>query len=74
MDATIVVIAPDGERIARVAARDAAAEADIRARIAAQIDPSEARRQADFVIENDGDLQHLRSNAEKLYERLLKPA
>lgn len=74
MDANIVVVAPDSERIVRVTARDAAAEADVRARIAAQIDPGEARRQADFVIENDGDLQHLRSHAARVYEQLLTSA
>ena len=39
---------------------------DVRARIAAQIDPAEARGRADFMIDNGGDLDHLRANDRNL--------
>jgi len=74
MDATVVVIAPDTDRIARVTTRDRISATDVHARFAAQIDPNEARQRADFVIENDGDLQNLHRQAETVYERLSKRA
>jgi dephospho-CoA kinase len=70
VDATVLVIAPDEERIARVVARDRAEAAQVRARMAAQIEPDEARELADYVIENDGDLATLRARTRELYDRL----
>ena len=49
VDKSILVIAPDEDRIARVAARDRIDEARVRARMAAQISPEEAQQRADFV-------------------------
>jgi dephospho-CoA kinase len=69
-DATIVVIAPDELRIARVLERDCWPEEQIRARMSAQIDPGEARRRATYVIENDGDLNHLRERTEAVFAKL----
>ncbi|HZX68393.1 MAG TPA: dephospho-CoA kinase [Candidatus Elarobacter sp.] len=59
-DRTMVVIAPDAVRIARVIARDAAEREAVERRMAAQIDPALARTRADYVIENAGDLAALR--------------
>lgn len=59
-DRTVVVIAPDAVRIARVIARDAVEREAVERRMAAQIDPALARTRADFVIENAGDLAALR--------------
>ena len=70
VDKSVVVIAPDAQRLARVAARDGVDEASIRARMAAQILPDEARRRADYAIENDGDLSHLRAAVRAVYENL----
>ncbi|HZO93676.1 MAG TPA: dephospho-CoA kinase [Candidatus Baltobacteraceae bacterium] len=70
MDRTVVVVAPDEVRIARVVARDRAGRADVERRIAAQIDPALARRRADYVIENDGPLADLRRRAEEVVEAL----
>jgi dephospho-CoA kinase len=69
--ASIVVIAPDEQRIARVMQRDRISEEQIRARIAAQIDPEDARRLASYVIENDGDLSHLRASTRAVYDDLV---
>lgn len=70
VDKTVVVIAPEEQRIARVTARDHISEAQIRARMATQIPPDEARRRADETIENDGDLSHLRERTQTVFERL----
>lgn len=69
-DATVVVWAPRETRLARVEARNGWPRAEIERRIAAQIDPDEARRRADFVIENDGDLAHLRARVAEVYTAL----
>ncbi|HEY9085884.1 MAG TPA: dephospho-CoA kinase [Candidatus Tyrphobacter sp.] len=71
LERRIVVIAPEEQRIARMATRDGMDEARMRARMAAQIAPEEARRRADAVIENDADLATLRERTRALYERLL---
>lgn len=74
MDVNVVVIAPDGARLDRVLARDGANEAHVRARMAAQIAPEEARRRADYVIENDVDLGALRERTEAVYAELARRA
>jgi dephospho-CoA kinase len=74
VDKSVVVIAPIEERIARVVGRDKLDEARVRARMAAQIDPERACRAADFVIENDGNLQRLRARATAVYEQLVPGA
>jgi len=73
VDASIVVIAPEGERIRRVVQRDRLTEEQVRARMASQIDPAQARRRATYVIENDGDIVHLRERARGVYEALTGP-
>lgn len=70
MDASIVVIAPDEERVRRVVQRDRMSEDQVRARMASQIAPEEARILATHVIENDGDLSHLRERTRIVYEAL----
>lgn len=70
VDKTVVVSAPDEDRIARVVARDRVTQEQVQARMAAQIDPSRARALADFVIENDGNLVHLRERTRAVYDAL----
>jgi len=70
VDRSVVVVAPDDERIARVIARDHTDEAHVRARMAAQMDPQEARTRADYAIENDGNLEHLRERTRAVYDAL----
>lgn len=70
VDASVLVTAPESLRVARVRARDGLSEADVRARIEAQIPPERARAKADFVIENDGNPAALRSRAKAVYDRL----
>ncbi len=69
-DATIVVIAPDALRMERVKKRNLWSEEQIRSRMAAQIDPHEARARARYVIENNGDMNLLRERTKAVYEQL----
>jgi dephospho-CoA kinase len=71
VDKSVLVIAPLDERIARVMQRDRVDEAHVRARIATQIDPEAARIRADYVIENDGNLGHLRERTAAVYRELV---
>ncbi len=73
VDKSILVVAPEDDRIKRVAQRDRIDEMHIRARMAAQIDPGQARLLADYVIENDGNLGHLRDRTSSIYA-MLAPA
>ncbi len=70
VDKSILVIAPDEDRIRRVTLRDRIDELHVRARMEAQIDPEEARKRADYVVENDGNLAHLRERVRSVYEAL----
>jgi len=72
VDKSVLVVAPEEQRIARIRARDRMDEAQIRARMAAQISPEEARRRADVTIENDADLATLRERTRAVYETLQK--
>ena len=64
MKAVILVSAPEDQRIARVIARDKLSVDDVRARMAAQMDDQSRRSRAQYVLENDGDLEHLRAQVE----------
>ena len=70
-DATVAVLAPEAQHVARVIARDGVDEAAVRARMRAQIDPEEARRRASYVIDNDAGLATLRERANAVYDELL---
>jgi dephospho-CoA kinase len=73
VDATVLVVAPEARRVARVAGRDHLDDAHVRARMGAQIAPERARARADYTIENDGDLDDLRTRARVVYDRLTAP-
>jgi dephospho-CoA kinase len=70
VDKSVLVVAPVEQRIARVVERDRIDEARVRARIATQIAPEEAHPRADFIIENDGNLDHLRERTREVYAAL----
>lgn len=69
-DKTVLVVAPQPVRIARVIERDALTPEAVEARMAAQIDPVRAAGFADYVIENDGDLGVLEQRARSVYAAL----
>lgn len=70
VDASVLVVAPLEQRIARVKQRDRMSDEQVRARMGAQIEPAQARARATFVIENDGDLAHLRERTGIVYDAL----
>ena len=69
LDRVVVVDAPVETRVARVVARDGVDREAILARMGHQIDPAEARRRADLVVVNDGDLDALYAEADALVRR-----
>jgi len=54
-DVTVVVTAPEEERVRRLMARDGITEEYARSRIAAQPDDNYYRQRCDYVLENTGD-------------------
>jgi len=77
IDRIVLITASDEDKIARYVARvctcgmgQEKAEADARARLAHQIPDSEKAARADYVIENSGDTELLRSEVERLWPRL----
>ena len=56
VDSVVMVYAPEDLRVERAMKRDHATEAQIRARIAAQLDDEEKRKRADHVIYTDGSI------------------
>ena len=84
IDNVIVVTAPDELKIARYAARIEAVtwgtggeaksldvlRADARNRLAHQVPDTEKAAQADYVLDNSGDLEALRAQVEALWPRL----
>lgn len=76
-DLLILVTAPEHIKIARYVARMADGvrsnsdlEADARARLAAQIPDSEKVPFCNYVIENDGDLQQVKRQVERIFAEL----
>jgi dephospho-CoA kinase len=70
LDKLIVVTAPETERIKRVMARDGATEAQVRARINAQIPEAEKAKLADYVISNN-DLMSLAQQVKDIHEKIM---
>ncbi len=77
IDRIIVVIAPDDLKIARYAARiapnaadRAAIKADARNRLSHQVPDAEKAAQADYVLDNSGDIAALRAQVHALWPRL----
>ncbi|MBV8372168.1 MAG: dephospho-CoA kinase [Candidatus Eremiobacteraeota bacterium] len=71
MDKSVLVTAPQAVRIERIVSRDHLDEARVRARMAAQIAPDRARGRADYVIENDSDVEDLRRRTRSVYNKLV---
>ncbi len=76
-DKLILVTVPDEVKIARFVARTATrdgAEADARARLAAQIPDREKGGQCDYVIDNTGSREATRAAVEGIYSELAQAA
>ncbi|MFL6074636.1 MAG: dephospho-CoA kinase [Mycobacteriales bacterium] len=65
----LVVTAAEETRLRRLAGRGLPAE-DARARMAAQATDDERRAVADVVLDNDGSLEHLRAQVDRVWERI----
>jgi dephospho-CoA kinase len=77
IDRIIVVTAPDDLKIARYAARIAPnsadrgpVEADARIRLSHQVPDAEKAAQADYVLDNSGDIAALHAQVQALWPRL----
>jgi len=77
IDRIIVVKAPDDLKIVRYAARvapdvasRAAVEVDARNRLSHQVPDAEKAAQADYILDNSGDIAALRAEVEALWPRL----
>jgi dephospho-CoA kinase len=77
IDRIIVVTAPDDLKVARYASRAArpgadraAIEADARERLRHQVPDAEKATQADYVLDNSGDIAALRAQVQALWPRL----
>jgi dephospho-CoA kinase len=77
IDRVVLVIAPDDAKIARYVDRTIPAgtnrdnaEADARSRLAHQIPDSEKAPRADYLLENTGDIEALRTQVRELWPRL----
>jgi dephospho-CoA kinase len=68
-DLLVTVEAPRELRVRRAVARGMHRE-EAERRLAAQADDAVRRRQADYVLENDGSLEHLRRQVEELTSEL----
>ncbi len=69
-DRTVLVVAPFEQRIARVMQRSGMTRDAVVRRMAAQILPEEAEKLAGFVIRNEGSIEELRREAERVYQAL----
>ncbi|HEX6765770.1 MAG TPA: dephospho-CoA kinase, partial [Polyangiaceae bacterium] len=66
----VVVSADEATQIARAKTRDGMDEKAARARLAAQLPLAEKRALADYVIENTGSLEHLRSETDRVLDAI----
>lgn len=73
-DVVIVVDAADDVRIGRLAERRGMAEADAKARIAAQASREERLAVADIVLPNEGSLEELDTLVSDVWDELLRRA
>ena len=71
VDAVLLVDAPAEARIHRVMKRDGSTRSEVLARMTNQLAPDDVRAQADFVVDNDGDLATLHDSVDALYDSLL---
>jgi dephospho-CoA kinase len=78
LSALIVVAAAEPAQLARMMKRDLFAEHAARERLAAQLPLSAKVKEADYVIDNDGDIEALRANTLRVHgairQRFLQPS
>jgi dephospho-CoA kinase len=67
LDAVVVVDCPVEVAVERLVGQRGMAREDAEARIAAQISRAERLEEADFVVDNSGDLDHLEAEVDRLW-------
>jgi dephospho-CoA kinase len=70
----VVVASSEGSQIARARARDKMSEAEARARLSAQLPLKDKLAAADYVIENDRDLDGLTERADDVLDDICEKA
>lgn len=68
--AVVVVTVPEPLQISRAMARDRASEAEVRARLAAQLPLSDKAARADFVIDNSGSREAMNARTDEVLRAL----
>ncbi len=68
LDLTLAVVAEESIRFTRVLARGNLTEADLRRRATLQLSDEERAARADLVVDNNGTLEELHAQLEKIYE------
>lgn len=68
----VVVTAPEATQVSRAALRDGATDAEVRARVAAQMPLASKVAAADIVIENDGTLEELLARADAALDEVCR--
>ena len=71
-DVVISVVADIETRIARTIERDGLSREEIRARINNQISDEERIAKSDFIIDNNGDLAHLKNEVKQTFIKIKK--
>lgn len=72
-DAIVAVVAPEAVRLARIMRRDGITEAEARQRMRAQYSETFFREHADYILENNGTPEALRSPLEAILRTLEIP-
>jgi dephospho-CoA kinase len=68
---SLVVYADKETQLKRLMQRDGYNEKEALTRIATQIDVEEKRKRADYVIDNSGDLKHLKAECERVKNQII---
>ena len=71
-DVIISVLADDDIRVARIMMRDKITEEQAKVRISSQLESSRLREMADYVIDNDGDLELLEVKVDGIYKKIFE--
>jgi dephospho-CoA kinase len=72
LDQVIVVTAPEATREVRLVSGRGMGRSDVRARMAAQASEPELLAKADVVVRNEGSLDQLTAEADRVWERLVE--
>jgi len=71
MDKTVVVYASEENQLKRLMTRDGMSKEDARSRIRSQMSVEDKRRQANYVIDNNGTMEETKRQVQDLYQKLV---